>query len=122
LEIIEPRSEAFVADYFTVEEQALVAQASAVDRSRLLALLWSGKESTLKALRTGLRLDTRSVVVAPDGGLDLNGWSRLRVQYAGSRVFHGWWQQSDDLLRTVVAAPPPAPPILLHIPTVASYS
>ena len=26
LEVIEPRSEAFVADYFTVDEQALVAQ------------------------------------------------------------------------------------------------
>ena len=50
---IEPRSDAFVADYFTIEEQALVARASAADRDRILALLWSGKESALKALREG---------------------------------------------------------------------
>ena len=65
LEIVEPRSDAFVADYFTIEEQALVARASAADRDRILALLWSGKESALKALRAGLRLDTRSVIVIP---------------------------------------------------------
>ena len=65
LEIVEPRSDAFVADYFTLEEQALIAHASAADRHRLLALLWSGKESALKALHEGLRLDTRSVVVIP---------------------------------------------------------
>jgi len=28
LEVVEPRSDAFVADYFTSEEQALIARAS----------------------------------------------------------------------------------------------
>ena len=65
LELVEPRSEAFIADYFTPEEQALVAQSDAADRFRLVALLWSAKESALKALRAGLRLDTRSVIVTP---------------------------------------------------------
>src|SRR5208282_5857999 len=37
LEVIEPRSDAFVADYFADDEQALVASASAADRPRLLA-------------------------------------------------------------------------------------
>src|SRR6516164_3359283 len=67
LEIIEPRSDGFVADYFTPEEQALVAEASAPDRPWLLALLWSAKESALKALRTGLRLDTRCVTIETFG-------------------------------------------------------
>ena len=84
LEIIEPRSDAFVADYFTTEEQALIARASAADRPRLLALLWSAKESALKALHEGLRLDTRCVIVSPfDESFDLNGWSPLRVRYTG---------------------------------------
>ena len=65
LEIVEPRSDAFIADYFATEEQALIERTSAAERSLLLALLWSGKESALKALRTGLRLDTRSVTVRP---------------------------------------------------------
>ena len=59
LEVIEPRSEEFVADYFTTEEQKMVSQAPIADRSKLLALLWSAKESALKALREGLRFDTR---------------------------------------------------------------
>ena len=67
LELVEPRSDAFVADYFTAEEQELVAQASAADRSFFSTLLWSAKESALKALHEGLRLDTRSVTVSlPD--------------------------------------------------------
>jgi 4'-phosphopantetheinyl transferase len=132
LEMIEPRGDAFVADYFTIEEEALIARASAADRPRLLALLWSGKESTLKALREGLRLDTRSVIVIPCAtSFDLNGWNQLRVRYTGGhaagdrypgdrcrgdQVFHGWWQHADSLVRTVVAAPPPDPPVRLRIP------
>jgi len=117
LEMIEPRSDAFVADYFTIEEQALVARASAADRPRLLALLWSGKESALKALHEGLRLDTRSVIVIPCvASFDLNGWNQLRVRYTGGQVFHGQWQHADNIVRTVVAAPPPDPPIPLKIP------
>ncbi len=137
LEMIEPRCDAFVGDYFTIEEQALVARASAADRVRLLALLWSGKESALKALREGLRIDTRSVIVIPCAtSFDLNGWSQLRVRYTSGRytgdrypgdrypedrypedqVFHGWWQHADNVVCTVVAAPPPNPPILLRLP------
>ena len=137
LEMVEPRSDAFVADYFTLEEQALIAHASAADRPRLLALLWSGKESALKALHEGLRLDTRSVIVIPcTTSFDLSGWSQLRVRFTGGRstgelypgdrypgdrylrdqVFHGWWQHADNIVRTVVAAPPPHSPIGLRIP------
>ena len=117
LEMVEPRSDAFVADYFTVEEQALVARASTADRTWLLALLWSAKESALKALHEGLRLDTRSVVVSPgEGSFDLNGWSPLQVRYTEGQAFHCWWQQADGIVRTLVAAPPPNPPIRLTIP------
>lgn len=117
LEMVEPRSDAFVADYFTTEEQALVARACAADRARLLALLWSAKESALKALHEGLRLDTRSVAVslfAPS--FDLNGWSPLQVRYTGGQVFHGWWQNTDHIVRTVIAAQSLNPPIPLNLP------
>jgi 4'-phosphopantetheinyl transferase len=118
LEVIEPRSEAFVEDYFTPGEQALVAQVCAKERSRLLALLWSAKESALKALREGLRLDTRSVVVSlREGTLNLNDWSPLQVRCADGRSFDGWWQQTHIIVRTLVANPPPDSPILLSIPT-----
>ncbi len=116
LEVIEPRSEAFVADYFTQDEQALVAQVGGAERDRLLTLLWSAKESALKALREGLRLDTRSVAVTPvDGAFDLNGWSPLQV-CADGRSFQGWWQPAHSVVRTIVADPPSDSPILLNTP------
>ncbi|MFZ0798493.1 MAG: 4'-phosphopantetheinyl transferase superfamily protein [Terriglobales bacterium] len=125
LEVVEPRSDAFVADYFSVEEQALIAREFAADRPRILALLWSGKESALKALRAGLRFDTRSVIVSLSAeSFDLNGWSPLQVRYTSGhhtggrlegKVFHGWYQHADNIVRTVVSAPPPEPPIRLEI-------
>jgi 4'-phosphopantetheinyl transferase len=138
LEIIEPRSDGFVADYFTAEEQALVAEASPPDRPRRLALLWSAKESALKALRVGLRLDTRCVIVSPvdvgrpaEGGEGrtedpalamrasdgVNTWRPLHVRCTDGQLFHGWWHNTGHLLRTMVTAPPPAPPIPLRIRT-----
>ena len=121
LETIEPRSAAFVADYFTANEKALIARASLVDQPRLVALVWSAKESALKALHLGLRLDTRSVCVRPTDVLpepakeewqDLardplafnpDGWRPLRVYYAGGPFFAGWWRVQDDLVRTTVS-------------------
>ncbi len=111
LEIVEPRSDAFAADYFTGEEQELLERASAADRLGLLALLWSAKESALKALRVGLRLDTRCVVVDPFVGhaSGASDWRPLRARHDG-QIFDGWWRQTGDLVRTLVAAPAPAAP------------
>jgi 4'-phosphopantetheinyl transferase len=115
LELIEPHSDAFIADYFTPEEQALVARQPATERLRVLALLWSAKESALKALGEGLRLDTRRVLVGPvSGSGDVNGWSPLQVRLTGGQVFCGWWQNRDDTVRTIVAAPPAMSPIPLR--------
>ena len=143
LEVIEPHSDAFIADYFATEEQALVARAAPADRPWLVTLLWSAKESALKALRAGLRLDTRRVIVTlvdvlrsqnaegevcvpeesvknpgfaarqPDA---VNGWRPLRVRHIHDQTFLGWWQHTGNLLRTIVAAPPPARPLLLNVP------
>jgi 4'-phosphopantetheinyl transferase len=107
LERVEQHSELFLADYFTVEEQSLVRQASAADRWRLLALLWSAKESLLKALRLGLRADTRSVNVTlelpPAGGS--TAWHTLRVHYADIGTLGGWWYESAGFIRTLVVLP-----------------
>ena len=100
----------------------------------LLALLWSAKESALKLLREGLRLDTRHVVVSFLGkefqthnqenvaqrdcvsirtSSQHNYWRALQVCHANAQIFYGWWSQTGDLLRTVLAAPPADPPIVL---------
>ena len=117
LEVIEPHSDGFVADYFTAEEQATVAQAPLAERPRLLALLWSAKESALKALHAGLRLDTRSVAVASVGApCPQQTWLPLLVRYNATRRFHGWWRYEGDLLLTMIAEPRPTPPTLLQAP------
>jgi 4'-phosphopantetheinyl transferase len=105
LELIESRHEAFVSDYFTEDEQVLISRAQGEEnKTKLTTLVWSAKESTLKALREGLRLDTRSAVVNLDAGLgDINGWSRMQVRHVNGDVFHGWWQINDKLVRTMVA-------------------
>ncbi len=115
LEVIEPRGDAFLSDYFTVEEQALVARAPAADQGRVVTLLWSAKESTLKALHTGLRLDTRSVVVSPGSSFEVNGWRPVQACYTDRQIFHGWWRYTDNILRTLVANSPTALPLPLKL-------
>jgi 4'-phosphopantetheinyl transferase len=115
LEMVEERSDAFVTDYFTGDEQALVARAPADVRAQAANLIWSAKESALKALRQGLRWDTRSVIVWPEDALTLpapDAWRRLCVRCANGATFEGWWTRSGPFVRTVVSAPPPGPPVV----------
>ena len=116
LETVEPRSDAFVADYFTVDERNLIARSSKQERPLLLALLWSAKESALKALRVGLRFDTRCMSVSPVDDWHPTGnpdaWNSLSVRYSAGRVFHGWWRLQDHLVRTVVSDLPLPIPVL----------
>lgn len=111
LEIIEPRSDAFAADYFTSEEQAIIARAPVAGRDRLLALFWSAKESVLKALRAGLRLDPRSVAIgltSPPTSAGEDCWHPLEARYE-SQTFQGWWHNQGSFLRTLVMAQPLVP-------------
>jgi 4'-phosphopantetheinyl transferase len=117
LELVEPRSDAFAADYFTAEEQSLAARAGP-DRHRLLTLLWSGKESALKALGEGLRLDTRCVEVRPSRGDAI--WQPMQVARSNGEILHGWWQQSGGVVRTLVCSPATGPPKGLKPPGWAS--
>jgi len=111
VETVEPRSPAFLADYFTVEEQSLVVHTAPAERDRLLTLLWSAKESVLKALRSGLRSDTRWVNVTPAGQASSpaspGSWWPLHARHISGRVLHGWWRETAGFVWTVVAEPLP---------------
>jgi 4'-phosphopantetheinyl transferase len=120
LELVEPRSAAFVTDYFTPVEQSLVAAATDAggDGAALAAnLIWSAKESALKVLHTGLRADTRSVevgiddIAAPEGS-----WSALRVTSADGERFAGWWRRTGSFVLTTCARVPLAAPQSLEHP------
>jgi 4'-phosphopantetheinyl transferase len=112
LELVEPHSAALARDFFTPAELALVEQAGPDARDLTVALVWSAKESALKALRQGLRLDTREVEVGlagpPGTGLP-SGWRRLWVRH-GERSLGGWWRLEGDHVLTVVTEPAATPP------------
>ncbi len=111
LELVEPRSDAFVTDFLTPAEQRLVTSAGGGDARALLAnLVWCGKESALKALRTGLRRDTRSVEVSFPDATGVGGWSPMSVRAVEGTVFPGWWQRFGAFVLTVAATEPFAPP------------
>ena len=121
LEIVEERSDAFVSDYFTAAEQKLLDSAARGQRSLFIAVIWSAKESALKALRTGLRNDTHCVSVrvsevpcptSPNVGGRLPAalnhqisWRQVEVTYADEVIFHGCWSCKDNLVRTLVSIP-----------------
>jgi len=117
LELVEPRSDAFVGDFLTPAEQRLVAAAGEGEARDLLAnLVWCGKESALKVLRTGLRRDTRSVEVSFPEGSRVDGWAPLSVSAVEGTVFPGWWQRFGAFVLTVAATEPFAPPLPLIDP------
>jgi 4'-phosphopantetheinyl transferase len=140
LELIEPHSTAFVLDYFTAEEQYLLHSVPPGDQWILLALLWSAKESALKALQLGLRASLHSVVVFP--GEFLQGrndiavagnslpachsqdlrctWHPMHVRCGAEEIIHGWWQRSGEFVRTMISAPPSRPPLFLESQLVAN--
>lgn len=116
LELVERRSDSFVTDFFTANEQTLIHQAPTGEQPAVATLLWSSKESALKALHVGLRLDTTLLEVIPsnatshpvDGARadDCAGWSSLSILYMGNRSFHGCWRCADNMVRTVVFKSP----------------
>jgi 4'-phosphopantetheinyl transferase len=111
LELVEPRSEGFVADYLTASEQATVAHAPTSEERDLRAnLVWCGKESALKVLRTGLRRDTRSVEVSFPGESPVAGWSPMTVRATEGSEYPGWWRRYGEFLLTVAATAPFPPP------------
>ncbi|MGD8321470.1 MAG: 4'-phosphopantetheinyl transferase superfamily protein [Gemmatimonadota bacterium] len=112
VEVVEGRSDAFVDDYLTAAEATWVRR-SPEGRDRRANLVWSAKESALKALGEGLRADTRSVEVTVSEGRP-GAWSSLEVCRAEGALLPGWWHAARSRVWTVVASAPvrlgPIPP------------
>jgi 4'-phosphopantetheinyl transferase len=114
LELIEAKSDAFISDYFTSEEQELVASVTPALEPLAASLLWSAKESALKALHVGLRADTRSaavnVALQNVTASSVCDWQHFLVLSSDSRMFYGWWHCKENVLRTVVTDTSAGPP------------
>lgn len=113
LELVEPRTAAFVRDYFTSPERHRVA--SSEEPHATANLIWSAKESALKVMRTGLRSDTRSVTVQLAEG-DASGWQPLSISADDGREFSGWWARYGSFLLTMATEVETPPPVSLELP------
>ena len=113
LELVEPRTPAFVADYFTTTEQAAVAYGPEPDL--ISNLIWSAKESVLKVLRTGLRRDTRTVEVTIGDRGD-GPWRSFEATGDDGRRFPGWWLRTGDFVLTCATETDTDPPVSLIEP------
>jgi 4'-phosphopantetheinyl transferase len=122
IECIEERSLAFVHDYFTTDEITDIATTPAGLQPALTTLIWSAKEATLKALRLGLRADTRQVscpilldAIGADDVPPEYRWSKFAVEVDpalwaqaglnGPAQWHtvsGWWQIMGNYALTLV--------------------
>ncbi len=113
LEIIEPRSGAFVREWLSPPERALVA-ARPHEGPLLANLMWTAKEAAAKVWREGLRLDLRHAVVIPQLG-GSGEWRPLTIRL-GEASLSGWWRREPGWVMAIAAAPAPAPPQALETP------
>jgi 4'-phosphopantetheinyl transferase len=131
LEQVEPRSEAFVEGFFTPAEAARAWAILPERRDTLVTAIWSAKEAVLKALREGLRIDTRAVEVRHVAGLDARervpeerlpplalhrvgadlasvDWQPVHIESAlpGALRIAAWWRPESDSVLTMAAVWP----------------
>jgi 4'-phosphopantetheinyl transferase len=108
IELVESRSAGFVETFFTNAESERIERADPGIRDELVTMIWSAKESTLKALRTGLRADTRCVEVIDAGEASADGWNTVRTMTSEAREFSGLWRRDDGFVQSIVACANPA--------------
>lgn len=104
LELIEPRAGEFARDFFTAKEVDQISTLENTNKILFVTVIWSGKESVLKAISTGLRVDTRSVeVVLPGFYEESTGWSRLGLKsnLTKDNSLSLVWRREGDFVLTV---------------------
>lgn len=116
LEVVEPRSAAFVREWLTEGEQARVRAAGADDGGRVANLAWTAKEAAAKVRREGLRLDVRHAEAMPGDAAAVDGWRPLEVVWREGPRTAGWWREEPGWVMTIAAEPPAGPPVLLGAP------
>ncbi len=108
LEQVEHRAESFLFDFFTPAEVRIAQSLPDAVRDTWITIAWSAKESVLKAIRKGLRLDTRMVEIGQaeslmDGG-QFTAWKPLKLGHlpAFSGHWAAWWRCQGRMVQTMV--------------------
>jgi 4'-phosphopantetheinyl transferase len=117
VELVEPRSGAFVREWLAPSEQRLVASCSEAQRELVANLIWTAKEAASKVRREGLRLDLRDVVVTlADPCATSALWRPLRVEWGdGQSTTSGWWRAENGWVMAIAGEPPPGVPRALRV-------
>jgi 4'-phosphopantetheinyl transferase len=113
LELVEPRSDAFIREWLTADEQRLLAPLRGRARAVVANLLWTAKEAAAKVRREGLRLDVRRAAV--DFGRAGTVWRPLAVAWPEGEVTSGWWSEGAGWVMTIAGAPSPGVPRRLEV-------
>jgi len=114
LELVEPRDDALVRQFFDDEEAAAIAGARGRARTFLVARTWSAKEAVLKVIGLGLRLDTRTVAVRDAGAGAAGppfpaGFVPLAVRLAGEEMPCAFRDDGAWVIVLAARRRPPAP-------------
>jgi 4'-phosphopantetheinyl transferase len=126
LELIEPRSAAFVREWLAPAEQELVRRTPDSRHALLVNLIWAAKEAAAKVRREGLRLDVRAAVVVPaerDGDPPAS-WRPLTIAWDSHATTTGWWRSEPEWVMVVAAEPPtdqPQPLLLSSRPAARQW-
>ena len=112
LELIEPRSAAFIREWLAAPEQQLISACDEARQELLANLIWTAKEAAAKVRREGLRLDVRAAVVTfTEGGPGAEAWCPLHVDWHdGATTTDGWWRREPGWVMAVAAAPASSAP------------
>lgn len=99
LELVEPRSEAFIADYFSDRERECIRK----DPPFFSNLLWCVKESVMKARGEGMRIHPGRIEVEVDGQANEGGWHKALARLnPGGIIYPGCWRRERDFIWAVV--------------------
>jgi|AutmiccommuBRH23_1029490.scaffolds.fasta_scaffold00009_191 4'-phosphopantetheinyl transferase len=103
LEEIESKSHGFIEDYFTSQESNAIFALPAEQQSLIASLFWSGREAIMKAMQTGLRIDTREIAFQCPS-LNLNDeWQPMVITHApvDMKLIQLFWKKLDNFVITL---------------------
>jgi phosphopantetheine--protein transferase-like protein len=104
LELVEPRAENFIQDFFTKSEAEYALNLEGEARNEWVTLAWSAKEAVLKAWQKGLRVDTRAIeLILGERQPGQNGWTRLDYRSNRKDFPACWlgWRRIEDYVLTL---------------------
>jgi 4'-phosphopantetheinyl transferase len=112
LELIEPRSAAFVSEWLSPREQQFMSACDRHQRPLLANLIWTAKEAAAKVRREGLRLDLRHAEVSlSDESVGAGQWHALEISWRENRpATAGWWRAEPGWVMSVAGEPAPGQP------------